>query len=258
MAFRRGLFGTVAAVTLLLVLAGYRPPSLDAQSPESAVQAAGSSLEVPDLSEIWTRRGRVGEDGPIRLTARAIGFLEMFDEVLAPRYDCRPATVPVIIRDPYNFRIEQQPDRVLLIYEKDDVVRTVWMEGHGHPTPGPADFSMQGHSIGRYEGDSLVIETTKFDFDPNGHVNSGNVASSTLKKVSERYWRVGDRLRVEVVAEDPLILLEPYKFVYEWGPTETELAAFNCVPEEARFPAQFFPSKYRDPDWVRLPQSDSP
>ncbi len=250
-AAQRQALATVAIATVLLAVAGYHPTVLDAQSP-------GSVSDVPDLSGNWERRGSVGEDGPVRLTARAIGFREMFDEVLAPRYDCRPATAPVIIRDPYNFRIEQQADRVLLRYEKDDVVRTVWLEGYGHPTPGPADFSMQGHSIGRYEGDSLVIETTKFDFDPNGHVNSGNVASSTLKKVSERYWPVGDRLRVEVVAEDPLILLEPYSFVYEWGPTETALAEFNCVPEDARFPAQFFPSKYRDPDWVRLPQSDSP
>ena len=247
---RRGAFQRVAVATLLLVVTGHGPAGLDAQS-------GGSSTEIPDLSQIWARRGRVGEDGPVRLTARAIGFREMFDEVLAPRYDCRPATAPVIIRDPYNFRIEQQPDRVLLIYEKDDVVRTVWLEGHGHPTPGPADFSMQGHSVGRYEGDSLEIETTKFDFDPNGHVNSGNVASSTLKKVTERYRRIGDRLRVEAIVEDPLILLEPYTFTYEWDRTPIELVPYDCVPEEARFPAQFFPSKYQDPDWVRLPQGDS-
>ena len=235
------------AVAAVLALAGFGTTGLGAQSP-------GSSAEIPDVSGIWERRGTIGPVDPVRLTARAIGFREMFDEVLAPRYDCRPATAPVIIRDPYNFAIEQQPDRVLLRYEKDDVVRTVWLEGHGHPKPGPADFSMQGHSIGRYEGDSLTVETTKFDFDPNGHVNSGNVASSTLKKVTERYWRMGDRLRAEVVTEDPLILLEPYRFTYEWGRIATELARYNCVPEEARFPAQFFPSKYRDPFWVRLPE----
>jgi hypothetical protein len=189
----------------------------------------------------------------MRLTARAIGFERAFDHELAPRYDCSPATSPFIIGDPYNFRIEQQTDRVLLIYEKDDVVRTVWLEGHGHPTPGAYDYTIQGHSIGWYEDNALVVETTKFAFDPNGLANSGNVPSSTLKKVTERYSREGDSLRVDVVAEDPLVLLEPYEFTFGWERTDVELQPYDCDPEAARFPAQFQPSKYMDPDWVRFP-----
>ncbi len=223
----------------------------------SATQFAASSLSaqaVPDLAGIWDRRGIVGVTEPMQLTARAIGFSQAFDEVLSPRYDCSPAAAPFIVRDPYNFAIEQQRDRVLLIYEKDDVVRTVWLEGFEHADAGPYDYTIQGYSSGRYEGDQLVVETTKFAFDPIGLANTGNIPSSTLKKVTERYWREGDRLRAKVITEDPLVLREPYEFDFDWEATEAELVAYGCDPELARFPAEFQPSKYEDPGWVRLPE----
>ena len=190
----------------------------------------------------------------MQLKARAIGFSQAFDETLSPRYDCSPAAAPFILRDPYNFAIEQQADRVLLIYEKDDVVRTVWLEGHGHPEPGAYDFTIQGHSRGRYEDSQLVVETTKFTFDPIGLADTGNIPSSTLKKVTERYWREGDLLKANVITEDPLILMEPYEFTFQWELTEVALVPYGCDPELARFPAEFQPSKYQDPGWVRLPE----
>jgi len=209
--------------------------------------------DIPDLSGIWQRRGLAEPAEPMQLKARAIGFSHAFDEVLSPRYDCSPAAAPFILRDPYNFAIEQQDDRVLLIYEKDDVVRTVWLEGHDAPEPGAYDFSIQGHSVGRYEDGQLIVETTQFVFDPVGLADTGNIPSSTLKKVTERYWREGDWLKANVVTEDPLILLAPYEFTFQWEVTDVPLVPYGCDPELARFPAEFFPSKYQDPDWVRLP-----
>lgn len=126
-------------------------------------------------------------------------------------------------------------------------------KGHSAPEPGPYDFSIQGHSVGRYEGDQLVVETTKFVFDPVGLADTGNIPSSTLKTVTERYWREGDWLKANVVTEDPLILMAPYEFTFQWELTDVALVPYGCDPELARFPAEFFPSKYQDPDWVRLP-----
>ena len=247
-AFQRRASTTAAVAALLLVAAGHLPTRLDAQSP-------ATPSEIPDLSEIWARRGAIEgrPDGPLVLTARAIGFGLAFDEVLSPRYDCSPVAAPLILRDPYNFQMEQQADRVILRYEKDDVVRTVWLEGHGHPTPGAYDYTIQGHSIGWYEESQLVVVTSKFTFEPVGLNEPRHIPSSTLKKVTERYWREGDRLKVEVTTEDPLILLKPFEFTYEWERTEQELYGYDCHPEDARYPAQFQYSTYQDPDWVRLP-----
>lgn len=233
---------TAAALAALLSAVGHQFPT--------TTNAQGA----PDLSGTWLRQGVVEPPQPMQLTARAIGFSQAFDEQLSPRYDCSPAAAPFILRDPYNIAIEQQADRVLLIYEKDDQTRTVWLEGHGHAEPGPYDFTIQGHSTGRYEGDQLVVETTKFTFDPVGLADTGNIPSSTLKKVTERYWREGDFLMAHVTTEDPLILLEPYEFTFHWEAADIELIPYGCDPELSRFPAQFQPSKYMDPGWVRLPE----
>ena len=246
---RRGVLQTAVFGAAVVAAIHHLPTSLNAQS-------RAASTDVPDLSGIWQRRGLTEPADPVQLTARAIGFSLAFDEALSPRYDCSPAPAPFLLQDPYNFAMEQQVDRVILRYEKDDIVRTVWLDGYGHPEPGVYDFTVQGYSRGRYDGNQLVVETTKFVFDPIGLSNLGNIPSSTLKKVTERYWREGDLLKVNVITEDPLILKEPYEFTFEWELTEAELAPYECDPEFARFPAQFQPSKYQDPGWVRLPASE--
>ena len=235
-----------SALTALLVVA-FLPIGSNAQPQDG---------DTPRLTGTWDRRGLIESSNPMRLTARAIGFSQAFDEALSPRYDCSPVPLPFIIRDPYNFSVEQQSDRVILRYEKDDVTRTVWLEGYDHAEPGPYDFTIQGHSTGQYESNQLIVKTRQFTFDPTGLANTGIIPSSTLKNVIERYWREGDRLIVNVTTEDPLILLEPYEFTFEWQETEIGLITYGCDPELARFPAQFQPSKYQDPGWVRLPATE--
>ncbi len=222
---------------------------------------AQGAAAVPNLSGTWDRKGpipgRPPNGSPVSLArARAIGFALAFDEVLLPSYDCSPVSVPVILNDNYNFSITQMPDRVVLRYEKEDVVRTVWLEGHGHPSPGVYDFSLHGHSTGRYEKNQLVIETTKFVFDPRGFHDS-YIPSSTQKKVTERYWREGNLLRMESVSEDPMILSAPFPYHYEWELTNKALIPFDCVPEDSAFARKLFETKkYQDPDLIhlRLPQ----
>ena len=240
MAWRRGTLQTAAVTGLLLVVAAGLPPT------RGEAQAPAASSPIPDLTEIWKRRGPIeGRPRNGNPVVRAIGFSKAFDEVLLPGYDCSPVSIPVLLNDNYNFEIIQQPDRVILRYEKEDIVRTVWLEGHGHPNPGVYDFTIQGHSTGRYEGNQLAIETTKFVFDPRG-MHDDYIPSSTQKKVTERYWREGDRLRMESVTEDPLVLREPYRYHFEWERTGTPLTPYDCDPEASGFARQFQPSKYQD------------
>lgn len=216
--------------------------------------------ELPGLAGLWNRLGCVEnrvtcpmnlETLPLR--ARAIGFRAAFDEVLAPKYDCVQATVPSLINDPYNFSIEQLADRVVMTYEKDDVVRTIWLEHHGHPEPGVYDYTPHGHSVGRYENGALVIETTQFSFDPIGLDDMLNIPSSTQKRVVERYWLADGRLRASVTTYDPLILLEPIEMQLEWERTDAPLLLpYGCDPDLAKLQLDLLPPKYQDPGWVRL------
>ena len=236
---RRAIATGAVAVALLVVIAAPSSTRLNAQS-------AVASSAIPDLTGIWHRKGPLdGKDNlPAVPTNRAAGFEAAFDQSMQPTYDCSPTPMPGIVDDNYDFQISQQTDRVILRYEKMDVVRTVWLEGHGHPTPGPYDYTIQGHSIGRYEGSRLVVETTKFAFDPRGFQSRRFVPSTTMKKVTERYWRDDDTLKMESVSEDSLVLRQPYRYDFEWTSRTDELTEYNCDPEDSRFGAQFHPSKY--------------
>lgn len=227
----------VAAVATILVAAsGYVLNGAQAQAPARTAAA-------PDLSGVWTRDGRTIAPNELPLNARGVALREAIDESLAPMYDCVPATVPHILGDPYNFSFEQRPDRVMQRFEKDAVVRTIWLEGHGHRDGTANDYGVQGYSTGRYEGGTLVVETSKFTFDPGGLEDKPPmVPSSTSKRVVERYTRTGDKLMVEAVMEDKLIMTAPVKFAFEFKPTKDALAEWpECDPEQSRAPLQYLP-----------------
>ena len=236
-AVKRRVIVTAGIVALLFVGAGPLP-----------VKAQDAASAVPDLSGIWKRAESTEVLNPLRLNARAQALRGVLDEPAYPKYDCVAATMPRIVTDSYNFQIQQQSDRVLLMFEKDDVVRTVWMEGHPHPAPSVGEYFLQGYSLGRYAGDQLVVETSKFTYDPHGFSDgSPTIASSQRKKVSERYWLDEGRLRVEVVTEDPLMILEPYRFRYSWDRTDEEWLEFACDIENSHTVLPFLTPQYDVP-----------
>ena len=168
----------------------------------------------------------------------------MFDEALAQKYDCVPATPPALQYDPYMMEVVQWPERVMFRYEKDDQLRTVWLGGR---RPTVHDYGIQGFSVGRYEGGALLVETTHFVFDITGFDDYNGIPSSQLKRVRERYWREGEALKVTVTVEDPLFLREPASYTTQWLPAADGymLQPYECDPEEARHPVKFMVPKYR-------------
>ena len=225
----------------------------------------GASSGIPDLDGVWAWGRCVGGAGfncllldadDERLTDRARGFQAAFDEIAAPKYDCAPMTIPHMFTDPYSYQIEQRTDRVIITYGKDDVVRTVWLDGHDHPTPAGNEFFVQGYATGRYEGNALLVETTRFTFDPTGLNSDFKVPSSTQKRVTERYSRDGDALTLEVTTEDPFFLREPWSFTVRSQPAGEPLALpWNCDLEAARQTLRLVPSIYPDdPAVVRDPR----
>jgi hypothetical protein len=238
---KRPRTGAIAAAAVALALCGI----VASASARLDAQAAASSA-IPKLTGIWKRKGPVGgkRDPAIKATNRALGFEKAYENSFSPTYDCVPMAMPSVAADNYDFQIEQKPDRVILTYEKMDVVRTIWLEGHGHPKPGAYDYSNQGYSVGHYEGNSLVAETTKFLPDSRGFSSNRFIPNTALKKMTERYTREGNVLKMETTTVDPLALKEPFQFNYEYTPRTDELTKYDCDPEDSRFGAQFHKSIY--------------
>jgi hypothetical protein len=178
------------------------------------------------------------------LNERALAYVKIFDEAIAPKYDCQPSTPPALQYDPYMMEVVQWPDRVLFRYEKDDQLRTVWLDGR---RPTIQDYGLQGFSVGRYEGNALLVETDHFVFDITGFDDYNGIPSSQQKRVLERYWRDGNDLKVTVTVEDPLFLRKPASYTTRWVPAPKgyKLAAFECDAEAARAAVKFLPPKYK-------------
>ena len=239
----------VAAAAALSAALGLGTAALQAQ------QEIYDPTKIPHLIGIWDGGGRARpvnsenypwtkENFPV-LNERALAYQKVFDEALSPKYDCQPSSSPAIQYDPYAMEVLQWPDRVIFRYEKDDQIRTVWLDGR---KPTIYDWGIQGFSVGRYEGDALIVETDHFVFDITGFDDYNGIPSSQMKKVRERYWREGTELKVTVTVEDPMFLKQPASYTTRWLPARPnyKLSSWDCDPETSRAPVRMMPQKYKD------------
>ena len=117
---------------------------------------------------------------------RARAWLKYYDELQSPTLnECAAITVPNLLGDVRPFSISFKTDSVIFNYEQMNIIRPVWMDGRKHP---PAtDLFQQGHAIGHWDGEDLVVESTNFTWDPEGIDDHLHFPSSTRKKITERY-----------------------------------------------------------------------
>jgi hypothetical protein len=149
---------------------------------------------------------------------------------------CNPDSPPVLSVFDELRTIELGQNEVVLQFDNtgDKTTRVVHMTA-AHP----ADLqpSLDGHSIGRWEGETLVIDTIGFDADSSGL--GLNVPASARKHLVERLTLTEDRtrLRYEVTVEDPEFLTAPATLTQQWDHRPDLEFAQNtgaCDPEVAR------------------------
>jgi hypothetical protein len=193
----------------------------------------------PDLSGVWTQaRGSPGRhfsavDGGQRqgrveagvTTAEALmrpESREKYKEQLAAGkvrtirrdlYDptikaCAPLGFMRLIQQGRPVEILNLPNRLFFRYEVDHFPRDIWMDGRSHPDLSITPPTWMGHSIGRWDGDTLVVDTVGFNdltyLDSPGHPHSESL------RTTERYTRVSyDRLEIQLTFDDPEIYTRP-------------------------------------------------
>jgi len=145
---------------------------------------------------------------------------------------CEPWGFARQIFAPHQMDIRQYDDRIEFRYGEWDAHRTVHMDGRTGPNSQPA--SPLGYSVGHYEGNTLVIETSAV----SANITFWFTHSDQLKAV-ERYTRStdGKRLEAAVTIEDPWSLRQPVQVKKAWAlaPTETIAPYVNCEkPTEFR------------------------
>jgi hypothetical protein len=121
---------------------------------------------------------------------------------------CLPPGLPRIMLMPRPFAIVQTPNRILFMYEGGaHVWRQVWMDGRAHPKdPNP---NWLGHSIGHWEGGTLVVDSVGFNdrtwLDDAGHPHTEQL------HVIEKFSRTDQAtMKYEVVIDDPGAYTQPW------------------------------------------------
>ena len=108
---------------------------------------------------------------------------------------------------PLPWEIVQARDRVLMIFEYQSLVRQIFIDGREHPKD--LDPTYMGHSIGRYEGDALVIDTVGFN--DKTWLDASGLPHSEALHVTERIRRIDhDTLEDDYRIEDPKAYTQPW------------------------------------------------
>jgi len=147
-----------------------------------------------------------GEFGGLKIKPDALAAALKWkpeDEMTVAR-TCAAPSIVYTIQGPFPFEIYQTPTLIVFRYEYFDQVRLIFMDGRPHP-PANAPHSKTGHSIGHWEGDELVIDTTHLE--PATITNNGLNHSDKLHMV-ERYKLSADHKTLMATEwfEDPEVL----------------------------------------------------
>ncbi|MBZ5642153.1 MAG: hypothetical protein LAO19_05290 [Acidobacteriia bacterium] len=134
---------------------------------------------------------------------RGVSLSETTDKV----YKCVPPGMPYIYLQLFPVQIVETPKKVIEIFESDHIVRFIYTDGRKHPAK--LKPSYYGHSIGHWEGDTLVVDTVglngKLWLDRVGHPDSVQM------HITERIRRVDDKtLQVDFTFDDPKSYLQPW------------------------------------------------
>ncbi len=145
-----------------------------------------------------------------------------------PAVKCFMPGVPRATYMPFPFQIVQGDEHVLITYEFASATRMVYLNRPDFEHPFEA---WMGHSRGRWEGDTLVIDVTSHIAD-TWFDSSGNFHSEALR-VEERFTRIGDDvLQYEARMEDPKVFTQPWTItmpLYRRQEPNARLLEFKCV-----------------------------
>jgi hypothetical protein len=229
--------------------------------------AAGSPATATplshDLSGVWMPysihmdgideklRPRLTPWGQARFDAAAplVGPRAVAGKENNPALRCEPEAVPKSLILPNPFEIIQIPGRMFMLFEQYHLWRTIWADGR--PLPKDPDPSFLGYAVGKWEGDTFVVDTIGMNDKP--WVDSYGNPRSEQMHLTERYRRLDhDTLEMQIIMDDPKAYTKPWvsppqKFKLE---PRWEIAEFFCIVDEensysesVRKPAGVAPAK---------------
>src|SRR5271170_5400675 len=147
------------------------------------------------------------EDAPLRPAAAAL-FRERAESFSkeSPLPHCLPEGMPLVEMAPAPYKIIQTPGVTLMLYERDTTYRQVYTDGRKLPVdPQP---SWLGYSVGKWDGDSLVVDT--IGFNDRGWLDARAHTHGEALHLTERFHRLNfGQMEVRLTIDDPETYTRP-------------------------------------------------
>lgn len=206
---------------------------------EQQAAAAGLLADVPaaegDIFRVWLRGRAYGDtvnDLPygfdLPYTASAVAARQSYDPLTDDTaLECIPQGMPGIMDNPFPIEFAEQDGDIVLRLEEWDTVRTIHMSPDADPQAQPA--TPLGFAVGRWEDETLVVETTRIDwpfFDDVGTPQSADI------ETVERFWLSEDRARLNysITVTDAATFSEPITLDGYWvWARGQEIKPYNCA-----------------------------
>jgi hypothetical protein len=201
-----------------------------------ATAAFGAATRA-DLDGVWLFYGAQVPEDP-GLTPAGQEKLDRYDPL---RDDtdtiCKPVTFTNIMHTPSPpMEIRQHGDHVEINYEFMDVHRRVPLDGELASAPRTvADHPHLGRSMGRYEGEELVVENVDVEAGYLDTLGFAGLPQSADMRTEERFVPAGDRLKVIVTHYDPVYYTKPMVMTYEFVRVDTPIMEWGCTLEGANY-----------------------
>jgi len=194
----------------------------DALDEGPTVDAAAENLGI---FRVWSGVPE-GQRTHFPFTDAAIAARSRWNEVDNFAERCEPEGMPRIMRNPHPFEFEDHGNEISLISELYDLTRTIHMDRDAPPAG--TEATPLGYSVGRWDGNSLVVRTTRVSwryFDNIGTPQSPNV------EMLERFDLSDDQARLDytLTITDPATFTEPAVYQRHWLALGAAIERYNCT-----------------------------
>jgi hypothetical protein len=214
-----------AALTCVLCLAG---APLLAQS------------NIPDLNGLWDGasnssnmvQAMKAQGKEVPFTPYGAERYKNVDMAQNPNGFCLPPGPSRALTGPSPFQIVQSPGAVAVLFENHFVYRLIYTDGTKHPEDIHDYPAFMGHSIGRWEGDTLVVDTVGIK--ERTWLDSNGLEHSDKLHLTERFRKAApDTIHYSVTYDDPVFFTKPWTFELDFRRLKnTRIIEYVCMENE--------------------------
>jgi len=214
-------------------------PRLPDGKPNLAAPAPKTADGKPDLSGIWMTRpgytGNIAKDlkpGEVSFQPWAAKLYQHRMDTSSkedPQARCVLSGVPRENVVPYPFKILNTNGAIVILYEALHSYRQIFMDGR--PLPKDPNPTWMGYSVGHWDGDTLVVESSGF-VDNNWLDNSGHPGTEAMH-LTERFHRPDfGHIEAQITIDDPKAYTKPWTVNLQFLYTDTQLIEYVCDENE--------------------------